>query len=106
MKHIALTLAALGLSAGAALAATPAMNQPAQTQPPMQQSRDQMGRAQRSDWRANQETKALNLLEAQGFASFTDFRPAGGDQYAANVVRHGHDMTVRVDPADGRITRG
>lgn len=110
MNRIALAVAVLGLSTGAALAATPynstAANQPAQNQQQMQQSSDQMGMAQRSDWRANQETKALNLLEAQGFTSFTDFRPAGHDQYAANVMRRGHDTTVWVNPQDGQITRG
>lgn len=110
MKRIALVVAALGLSAGAAVAATPgnsaAMNRPARSQVQLRQGSTPMATAQRSNWRANQETKALNLLEAQGFTSFTDFRPAGSDQYAANVMQHGHDVTVRVNPQDGQISRG
>jgi hypothetical protein len=97
MKQVPLVVAALAMSAGAAFAATPSnsstMNQPA-TQ------------AHRSDWRANQETKALNLLEAQGFSTFRDFRPAANDQYAANVMQHGRLTTVYVNPQDGQITRG
>lgn len=98
MKHVALVVAVLAMSAGAAFAATPgnsAMNQP---MTPAQ--------AHRSDWRANQETRALNLLEAQGFSNFRDFQPVANDQYAANVMQHGRSMTVYVNPQDGQITRG
>jgi hypothetical protein len=111
MKRVALIVAVLGLSAGTAFAATPgtsAMSSARQTrsqaQPAMSQHRIAM--AERSDWRANQETRALNLLEAQGFANFTDFRRAGNDQYAANVLQHGRDVTIHVNPQDGQITRG
>jgi hypothetical protein len=99
MKRVALVIATLVLSAGAAIAATPG-NSSAMKQPMMP------AQTQSSDWRANQETKALNLLEAQGFSNFTGFRPAGQDQYAANVVQHGRSMTVHVNPQDGQITRG
>ena len=102
MKRIALTIAALGLSAGAAFAASP--NSSAMTQPSQQPS--QQAQMQRSGWQANQETKALNVLEAQGFASFSNFRPVGNDHYAANVIQHGRDTTVQIDPQDGQITRG
>lgn len=97
MKQVALIAAALAMSAGAALAATPG-NSSTMNQPSTQ--------AHRTDWRANQETKALNLLEAQGFSSFRNFRPVANDQYAANVMQHGRSMTVYVNPQDGRITRG
>lgn len=61
---------------------------------------------ERIDWRANQETKALNLLEAQGFTRFRDFRAVGNDIYAANVLHHGQRMTVDVNPQTSQITRG
>jgi hypothetical protein len=66
----------------------------------------QAGQEARGDWHANEETKALNLLEAQGLARFCDFRPIGNDIYAANVLQYGHGMTVDVNPLTNQITRG
>jgi hypothetical protein len=51
---------------------------------------------------ANRETQALNLLEAQGYGSFTNFHQAGGD-YTATVTRAGHAVTVRIDPQSGQV---
>ena len=50
-------------------------------------------------------TRALNLLEAQGYGNFTNFRRAGND-YDATVSQNGKTFPVTVDPATGQITRG
>ncbi|MGH6968447.1 MAG: PepSY domain-containing protein [Stellaceae bacterium] len=50
-------------------------------------------------------TTALNLLEAQGYGSFTDFRRDGQD-YAATVSQNGKSFPVKIDPATGQVTRG
>ena len=50
-------------------------------------------------------TKALNLLEANGYGGFTNFK-ADGDGYKATVTRDGHDVTVHVDPDTGKVTNG
>jgi hypothetical protein len=98
MKHrIAFTIAALALSAGAAVAAP--VTQPAAT--PAHQTHAMM--AMRNDASADRETKALNLLEAKGYGSFNNFKPDGQD-YAATVTQAGHNMTVLVDPDNGQIT--
>jgi len=99
MKRIALTMAALTLSAGAAFAASPA--QPAATAAPSHKTH--VAAAMRNDRAAERMTKALNLLEAKGYGSFSDFKPDGKD-YAATVTQAGHSMTVRVDPDSGQVT--
>ena len=107
MKRIALMAAALSLSAGAAFAATPSSTPAANPAPPAAQAQHhhhaQAGKYQRINQVANRETKALNLLEAKGYASFSNFKPAGKD-YSAIVAKNGHNMTVMVDPASGRVT--
>ena len=50
-------------------------------------------------------TKALNMLEAQGYGAFSNFRPVGGN-FAATVSQNGKTFQVTVDPATGQITRG
>jgi len=42
-------------------------------------------------------THALNLLEAQGYGDFRDFRQ-DGKNFAATVMRGGKQMSVRIDP--------
>jgi hypothetical protein len=46
---------------------------------------------------------ALNLLEAQGYASFSNFREEGGGRYSADAVRDGQAMHVIIDPASGQV---
>lgn len=97
MKRIAFTLAAVALSAGAAVAA------PA-TQPAATSAHKTPGEtALRNDATARRETKALNLIEAKGYGSFTNFK-ADGKDYTATVMRNGHAMTVRVNPDNGQVT--
>lgn len=98
MKRIALLAAAMTFGAGAAMAAAP--GHPPTSQP--NQHHHHMAKALRTN-APNRETQALNLLEAKGFGSFTNFRPAGKD-YTATVTRDGHAMNVRVDPLSGVIT--
>jgi hypothetical protein len=105
MKRIALIAAALTLNAGAAFAATPS-NTPAASPAPQAQTSHhhaQAGKYQRINQTENRETKALNLLEAKGYASFSNFKPDGKD-YSATVAKNGHNMTVMVDPVSGRVT--
>lgn len=49
-------------------------------------------------------TAALNVLEAQGYAAFSNFRPSGSN-YTALVTDNGQQFQVVVDPETGRISR-
>jgi len=103
MKRIALTLATLALSAGAAFAATPAASTSGMS-PAAPASHHAMPAVSRShDHTAQRMTSALNLLEAKGYASFNDFK-ADGKDFTATVMKNGHDTTVRIDPDSGQIT--
>jgi hypothetical protein len=106
MKRIVLTAVALTLSTGAAFAATPSNTPAANPVPKAQTSHHDAapaGKYQRVNQTENRETKALNLLEAKGYASFSNFKPDGHD-YSATVAQNGHNMTVMVDPVSGRVT--
>ena len=48
-------------------------------------------------------TTALNLLEANGYTSFSNFQPAGHD-FQATVIRDGRPTVVTIDPDSGQIT--
>jgi hypothetical protein len=97
MKRIVFTIATLALSAGAAFAATPLQPAHAPKATPHHMT------AMRNDASANRMTKALNLLEAQGYGVFSNFKAEGKD-YAATVTRTGHTETLRVDPDSGQVT--
>lgn len=88
MKRIAMSLAVLGLSAGTAFAAMPAMA--AVTTHSQAHSAARM-------------TSALNLLEAKGYASFNNFK-VDGDNFSATVTKNGHTETVIINPDSGQIT--
>ncbi len=49
-------------------------------------------------------TAALNVLEAQGYASFTDFQPSGS-VYTAMVTDNGERFRVVINPDTGQISR-
>jgi len=49
-------------------------------------------------------TAALNVLEAQGYAAFGDFRPSGSN-YTALVTDNGQQFRVVIDPVTGQISR-
>jgi hypothetical protein len=62
---------------------------------------------------ARRATKALNLLEVQGFGgtieerrrnSFQDFRQLDNN-FAATILQNGRTFTVVVDPETGQVTR-
>jgi peptidase YpeB-like protein len=84
--------------ASAAVAETPAT--------PPKHGAQLIARAQRDRPNPREEriTRALNVLEAQGYASFKDFR-ADGKNYAATVKSAGKPMTVLVDPDTGQVIR-
>ena len=107
MKRIAFTLAALALSAGAAFAAAPTTpgSAPATTQAPNTTTlhRTHPATAMRNDVDAPRMTKALNILEAKGYASFNNFK-ADGANYSATVTQNGHEQTVVVNPDNGQVT--
>ncbi len=90
MKRIAMSFAVLALSAGAAFAAVPAM--PATHNQPMSSGHE-----------ASRMTSALNLLEAKGYASFSNFKEDGAN-FSATVTKNGHSETVIVDPDSGMVT--
>jgi hypothetical protein len=54
--------------------------------------------------RASRITTALNLLEGEGYADFSNFH-AAGNAFAATVTQNGKTFQVTVDPDSGRITR-
>jgi hypothetical protein len=87
MRTIApLSAAFIALASGAALAA-PASGPIASAHP------EDNGR----------DTRALNMLEANGYAAFSNFRQQGND-FAADVKQNGRQFTVLVDPDSGKIT--
>lgn len=49
-------------------------------------------------------TAALNVLEAQGYASFSDFR-SSGSAYTALVTDNGQQFRVVINPDTGQISR-
>ena len=53
---------------------------------------------------ANRMTQALNLLEAQGYGSFSNFK-ADGANYQATVTQDGQSFTVVINPDSGQVTR-
>jgi hypothetical protein len=48
-------------------------------------------------------THALNLLEAQGYGDFHDFK-SDGKNFDATVTRNGKQVTVTVDPDSDQVT--
>lgn len=53
---------------------------------------------------AERMTHALNLLEAQGYGSFSNFAP-DGKNFTATVNENGQRFTVLVDPDSDQVTR-
>jgi hypothetical protein len=86
MTRLSLTAFSLLVLAGPALAATGSG----------------MAAAQNGD--AARVTKALNVLEAKGYGSFTNFR-ADGTKYAATVTQNGQPLTVVINPDNGQVTQ-
>jgi hypothetical protein len=52
----------------------------------------------------NRMTQALNLLEAKGYADFSNFKQ-DGNNFAATVKQNGESFGVVIDPESGQITR-
>jgi hypothetical protein len=55
------------------------------------------------DQAGDRATKALNLLQANGYTQFSNFRPAG-NEFEATVTRNGQQSVVIIDPDSGRIS--
>jgi len=118
MKHLAAAAMAAALLAGLSGAAFAQTAAPAPVAPasPAAASPTQPGHAARiaprptmhraAQYRSNKagdpDTKALNLLEANGYTDITQFRQVGGD-YQATVSKDGKPLTVTVDPGTGQI---
>lgn len=100
MKRIATSFAVLALSAGAAFAAVPVM--PAPTHHPAMHPVVQVSDTMSSGHDAARMTSALNLLEAKGYASFSNFKRDGAN-FSATVTKNGHNETVIVNPDSGTI---
>ncbi len=113
--------AVVGLSAAPAFAATSSNNaQPANR--PMQQEQYQEnwntsgGAGAQPEAYEHQErefvlrgdraTKALNMLEANGFTHFTNFHRMHNGLFGASVDRNGRWRSVQIDPSDNQIMRG
>jgi hypothetical protein len=100
MKRIAISFAVLALSAGAAFAATPAM--PATHHHPMHHV-TRVKATMSMGHEAQRMTSALNLLEAKGYASFSNFKQDGAN-FSATVTKNGQNETLVVDPDSGTVT--
>jgi hypothetical protein len=93
-RYLAAAFAASLMSgAGAAMAQTPAVPSTPTKAIPTHPVRDLQG---------DPATKALNLLEASGYATFTQFHQVG-DHYEAVAMKDGKPITVSVDPATGQV---
>jgi hypothetical protein len=62
------------------------------------------GVALAADSEAQRMTHALNLLEAQGYGSFSNFAQ-DGKNFSATVNKNGQRFGVVVDPDSDQITR-
>ena len=61
-------------------------------------------REDRADPKEARITNALNLLEANGYGAFSDFKPDGRN-FDATVTANGQHFAVSVDPDTNQITR-
>ncbi len=98
MKRIAATTATLlflSVPFAGAMAAGPASHQNTAYDHGGSQMMDNSGR----------DTKALNMLEANGYTRFSNFRSDGKNFEATVTANNGKQMTVIVDPDSGHITR-
>jgi hypothetical protein len=73
---------------------------PAQTHPSLAQTAG--SHENREVERGARYVTALNLLEAHGYASFSNFREEG-DKFGADVVDNGRPEHVVIDPENGQI---
>ena len=76
-------------------AATPAVSKP-------MVHRTSMVHGYRHHGSDERDTRALNLLEANGYAQIVQFHP-DGKNFDATVMQGGKDVRVTVDPDSGRI---
>ncbi|MGH7090763.1 MAG: PepSY domain-containing protein [Stellaceae bacterium] len=50
-------------------------------------------------------TRALNMLEANGYGDFQNFHASGSDEFVASVQQQGQNFRVLINPDAGHITR-
>lgn len=96
-------LAALPLSlalVGAAFAAPP----PVTATQPMAAPQSKAVSYRRDKPLAERMTHALNILEANGYGDFSNFR-ANGKNFAATVTEQGKPMSLVVDPNSNQVSR-
>jgi len=103
MKHLAPVAVAALLAAApiAAFAQTPNNPAPAPQHPTMHRAAHHA----RRDSAGDPDTRALNLLEANGYTNIQQFKKSGAS-FEATVMKNGKTQTVTVDPGTGQITSG
>jgi hypothetical protein len=60
-------------------------------------------RQQQAEDRGAPYTRALNVLETHGYASFSNFREEG-DKFGADVMQNGQAVHVIIDPDQNQVT--
>lgn len=108
-SKILFPVVAMMLAPGVALAASSGMSggkamQPNNGMSPSSQMSEEDSGSQMST--GHRMTKALNLLEANGYGGFSNFKADGKGGFKATVTRDGHDVTVHIDPDTGKVTQG
>jgi hypothetical protein len=109
MNRLASFVLVLGMAtgpAGVVLAAGPAATPSTGTNATPSHSAPVMPIQQheRTDVQGDRMTRALNLLEANGYGDFSNFQQSGND-FTARVTRNGKPFTLLVNPDTNQITR-
>jgi hypothetical protein len=109
MNRMATVILALGMAAGPAgvvLAAGPAAPSSTSVNATPSHSAPVMpiARHEGTDLQGDRMTRALNLLEANGYGDFSNFQQSGND-FTARVTRNGKPFTLLVNPDTNQITR-
>jgi hypothetical protein len=106
MNRILLAVCSLsGLAlATTAFAATPAAAARDATPRQMASSQRDADLYRPNSLEAQRMTHALNILEADGYGGFTNFR-SDGKSFAASVSEQSKKFSVVVDPDSGQVTR-
>ena len=103
MNRILLAVLPVSLAlTGGAFAATPSTPGTASAPAASSQQTASQQSYRRDKPLAARMTRALNILEADGYGSFTNFH-ADGKNFAATVTGQGKPLSVFVDPDSGRV---
>jgi hypothetical protein len=108
MKPVLLVLLPLSLTfAGAAFAAAPSLSgmaSPLAATRPMAARPNGVVSYRRDKPLAQRMTHALNILEANGYGDFANFR-ADGKNFAATVTDQGEPFSVVINPDSDEVSR-